>query len=87
MAEAKLNFDEANLDQTSDLFHLYDRLYQGMVQANDVDAPAFPSSEDLLVKDGDGNITFDADGNPVLDSAKKAQVDQILASYSDFLKM
>ena len=85
MAEAKLNFDEANLDQTSDLFHLYDRLYQGMVQANDVDAPAFPSSEDLLVKDGDGNITFDADGNPVLDSAKKAQVDQILASYSDIL--
>ena len=60
MAEAKLNFDESSLDQTSDLFHLYDRLYQGMVKANEVDAPAFPSSEDLLVKDSDGNITFDA---------------------------
>ncbi len=85
MAEAKLNFDEATLDQTSDLFHLYDRLYQGMVKANEVDAPAFPSSEDLLVKDSDGNITFDVNGNPVLDSAKQAQIDQISATYSDIL--
>lgn len=85
MAEAKLNFDETTLDQTSDLFHLYDRLYQGMVKANEVDAPTFPSSEDLLVKDSDGNITFDANGNPILDSAKQAQIDQISASYSDIL--
>ena len=85
MAEAKLNFDESSLDQTSDLFHLYDRLYQGMVKANEVDAPAFPSSEDLLVKDSDGNITFDAAGNPVLDSVKQAEIDQISASFSDIL--
>lgn len=85
MAEAKLNFDEGALDQTSDLFHLYDRLYQGMVKANEVDPPAFPSSEDLLVKDSNGEVAFDANGNPVIDSVKQAQIDQISSAYSDIL--
>lgn len=85
MAEAKLNFDEAALDKSSDLYHLYDRLYQGMQKANEVDAPAFPSADDLIVKDNDGNATFDANGNPILDSAKTAQIDQISADYSGIM--
>lgn len=85
MAQATLNFDEANLDHTSDLYHLYDRLYQGMVVANNVDAPVFPSADELLVHDANGNVTFDANGNPVIDSAKSAQIDQMAANYSDIL--
>lgn len=85
MAEAKLNFDETTLDKTSDLFHLYDRLYQGMVSANEIDAPAFPSSDDLLILDSDGNVTFDSDGNPILDATKQAMAEQMAADYSDIL--
>ena len=85
MAEATLNFDEATLDKTSDLYHLYDRLYQGMVKANEVDPPAFPSSDDLLVKDSNGQIAFDSDGNPIFDSVKTALVEQMSAAYSDIL--
>lgn len=85
MAEATLNFDEATLDTTSDVFHLYDRLYQGMVKANEVDPPAFPSSDDLLVKDSSGKVVFDSDGNPVFDSVKTALVEQMSAAYSDIL--
>lgn len=85
MAEAKLNFDEAALDKTGDLYQLYDRLYQGMVSANEVDAPAFPSSDDMLVLDKDGNATFDTDGNPILDSAKQEQAEKMAAEYSDIL--
>lgn len=85
MAEAKLNFDESTLDKSSDLYNLYDRLYQGMVSANEVDAPAFPSSDDLLVLDKDGNATFDTDGNPILDSAKQEQAEKMAAQYSDIL--
>lgn len=85
MAEAKLNFDESTLDKSSDLYSLYDRLYQGMMSANEVDAPAFPSSDDLLVLDKDGNATFDTDGNPILDSAKQKQAEKMAAQYSDIL--
>lgn len=85
MAEAQLNFDEAGLDKNSDLFHLYDRLYQGMVKANEIDPPEYPSSDDLVVKDSEGNITFDSNGNPVFDSAKQAEIGQISAAYSDIL--
>lgn len=85
MAEAKLNFDEATLDKQSDLFHLYDRLYQGMQSANEVDAPQFPGTEDLLVLDAQGNPTFDATGAPILDAAKQAQAEQQAAQYSDIL--
>lgn len=85
MAEAALNFDESTLDKSSDLYHLYDRLYQGMQKANEVDAPAFPSADDLLVKDRDGNATFDADGNPVIDADKSAQIDKIASDYSGIM--
>lgn len=85
MAEATLNFDETTLDTSSDLYHLYDRLYQGMVKANEVDPPAFPSSDDLLVKDSNGQIAFDSDGNPIFDSVKTALVEQMSAAYSDIL--
>lgn len=85
MAEATLNFDESTLDHSSDLYHLYDRLYQGMVKANAVDAPDFPSPEDLLVLDENGNATFDTDGNPVIDAGKKQHADEMAAEYSDIL--
>ena len=85
MAEAKLNFDEEKLDKDSALYGLYDRLYQGMAEANQVDAPSFPSFEDLLVKDDDGHIKFDENGNPLIDQDKKAQVDIISSQYSEIM--
>ncbi len=85
MADAQLNFNEEELDKKSDLFHLYDKLYQGMVKANEVDPPAFPSSEDLLVLDSEGNPVFDSNGEPVLDQEKKAEVDKVASGYSTAL--
>lgn len=41
MAEAKLNFNEEDLDRASSLYLLYKRLYHGMVSANEVDSPDF----------------------------------------------
>lgn len=85
MANAQLNFNEEELDKKSDLYHLYDRLYQGMVKANEIDPPTFPSSEDLLVLDDNGNPLFDSNGEPVLDQDKKAEVDKVSSSYSTIL--
>lgn len=85
MADAQLNFNEEELDKTSDLYHLYDRLYQGMTKANEVDPPVFPSSSDLLVLDSDGNPTFDSNGEPIIDLDKKAKVDQVALDYSTIL--
>lgn len=85
MADAQLNFNEEELDKKSDLYHLYDRLYQGMVKANEIDPPTFPSSEDLLVLDGNGNPVFDSNGEPVLDQDKKEEVDKAASNYSTIL--
>lgn len=85
MADAHLNFNEEELDKTSDLYHLYDRLYQGMVKANEVDPPSFPSSEDLLVLDSNGNPVFDSNGEPVINQDKKADVDNVASEYSTIL--
>lgn len=85
MADAQLNFNEEELDKKSDLYHLYDRLYQGMVKANEIDPPTFPSSEDLLVLDSNGNPVFDSNGEPVLDQDKKEEVDKVSSNYSTIL--
>lgn len=85
MADAQLNFNEEELDKTSDLYHLYDRLYQGMMKANEVDPPNFPSSEDLIVVDSEGNPIFDASGNPILDSDKQAEIGKISSDYGTIL--
>ena len=53
MAEAKLNFDESTLDTTSALYGLYSRLYEGMREANLVDAPDYITNPPL---DKDGQI-------------------------------
>lgn len=87
MAEAKLNFDEEALalDKTTPIYNLYDRLYKGMQTANEVDPPAFPSADDMLVKGSDGLPTFDSDGNPVIDSVKKKEIEKLSSAYSDIL--
>ncbi len=85
MADAQLNFNEAELDKKSDLYHLYDKLYQGMVKANEIVPPAFPSSEDMLVLDSDGNPVFDSNGEPVFDQDKKSEVDTVASNYSTIL--
>lgn len=51
MAEAKLNFNEEDLDQESSLYLLYKRLYHGMASANEVDSPDF--SVPPLTEDGE----------------------------------
>lgn len=55
------------------------------MKANEIDPPAFPSSEDLLVLDGEGNPVFDSNGEPVLDQEKKAEVDKVASGYSTIL--
>lgn len=55
MAEAKLNFNEESLDKKSSLYDLYSRFFQGMTEANKVDAPDYttdpPLKEDKSIDD------------------------------------
>lgn len=69
MAEAKLNFKEEELDKESSLYDLYSRFYQGMSEANMVDAPDY-SENPPLTEDGQ------------IDSAK---ISEELAEYSTIL--
>lgn len=85
MANAQLDFNEEQLDKTSDLYYLYDKLYQGMVKANEVDPPVFPSSDDLLVLDSNGNPVFDSNGEPVINQDKKAEIDKMSSNFSTIL--
>lgn len=85
MANAQLDFNEEQLDKTSDLYYLYDKLYQGMVKANEVDPPVFPSSDDLLVLDSNGNPVFDSNGEPVINQDKKAEIDKVSSNFSTIL--
>ncbi len=61
MAEAKLNFNEKALDEKSVLYDLYSRLYQGMDEANKVDAPDY-ASDPPLNEDGSINDAKIAEG-------------------------
>ena len=85
MANAQLDFNEEQLDKTSDLYYLYDKLYQGMVKANEVDPPVFPSSDALLVLDSNGNPVFDSNGEPVINQDKKAEIDKVSSNFSTIL--
>lgn len=85
MAKAKLNFDESALNHSSNLYCLYDKLYRGLASANETEAPDFPSAEDLLILDKDGNAIFDADGIPILDTSKQLQTEQMVSQYSTVL--
>lgn len=69
MAAAQLNFDPSQLDPTSVLYDLYTRLYNGMVAANQVDAPDFTVNPPT---DEDGEID-------------QAAISSQLASYSTIL--
>jgi hypothetical protein len=69
MAAAQLNFNEATLDQTSELYDLYSRLYQGMCDANQVDAPDYTVNPPLTPQ---GEID-------------QAAIAASLAAYSDIL--
>mgnify|MGYP006972486810 FL=1 len=61
MAEAKLNFNEDSLDKKSSLYDLYSRFYQGMTEANKVDAPDY-STNPPLNEDGSINNEKIAEG-------------------------
>ena len=69
MAEAKLNFDEDTLDKESGVYALYSRLYEGMRNANSVDAPSFTNDPPL---DEQGNID-------------NAAIAKLVEEYSDIL--
>lgn len=56
MAEAKLNFNEETLDKESSLYDLYSRFFQGMTEANKVDAPNYTEKPPL---NEDGSINND----------------------------
>lgn len=53
MAEAKLNFNEEELDKESGLYDLYSRFYEGMHEASQVEAPDYYTEPPL---DEDGEI-------------------------------
>lgn len=69
MAEAKLNFNEDTLSNNSGLYSLYNKLYEGMRLANEVDAPDYIDSPPTTE-------TGEIDSDAILES---------LASYSTIL--
>lgn len=69
MAAAALIFNEAELDQTTSLYDLYSRFYQGMRTANTVDTPDFTTNTPTLP-------------NGEVDTAT---INQQIANYSDIL--
>lgn len=69
MAAAALIFNEAELDQTTSLYDLYSRFYQGMRTANTVDTPDFTVNTPTLA-----NGEVDA-----------ATINQQIANYTDIL--
>lgn len=69
MAAAALIFNEAELDQTTSLYDLYSRFYQGMRTANMVDAPDFTTNTPTL-PNGEVDI---------------ATINKQIAAYSDIL--
>ena len=84
MSEAKLNPAIAELDPASDLYALYDKLYNGLNSASTVDPPAVP--EDVLMRDSQQHIKYDpVTGEPMLDSAKLAAITQSWKDYNEIL--
>jgi hypothetical protein len=53
MAEASLIFDEDSLDRGSVLYGLYNKFYEGTINANEVELPDFTENPPL---DGDGEV-------------------------------
>lgn len=81
MSEAKLNFNPDTLDHSSALYDLYSRLYQGMHDANEVDAPDFTSNPPYLTN-SDGSVKKDDLGVPQVDHGAIATQ---LSEFSDIL--
>ena len=76
MAEAKLNFNEESLDKKSSLYDLYSRFFQGMTEANKVDAPDYTENPPLN-EDGSINNEKIAEG--------LAEYSQILMKNSAYM--
>lgn len=76
MAEAKLNFNEETLDKKSSLYDLYSRFFQGMTEANKVDAPDY-TTDPPLNEDGSINNEKIAEG--------LAEYSQILMKNSAYM--
>lgn len=76
MAEAKLNFTEETLDKKSSLYDLYSRFFQGMTDANKVDAPDYTTNPPLN-EDGSINNEKIAEG--------LAEYSQILMKNSAYM--
>lgn len=76
MAEAKLNFDESQLDKSSGIYDLYSRLYEGMRVANTVDAPISPDNPPV---DSEGQIDVGSI------NTKLAEYSEILMKNSAYL--
>lgn len=81
MAQAVLNSAIESLDKTSTLYDLYTRFYDGMSQANKVDAPTCVTDPSYETNE-DGTTKTDEDGVPIVDEAK---ISEGLADYSDIL--
>lgn len=67
MAQATLNPAINGLDNTSTLYDLYTRFYDGMTKANSTDAPDFVA-DPIYEKNEDGTDKLDADGAKIVDT-------------------
>lgn len=82
MAQATLNPAIEGLDNTSTLYDLYTRLYDGITSANSVDTPSFVA-DPIYEKNEDGTDKLDKDGAKIVDTEAMAEK---MSEYSTILR-
>ena len=82
MAQATLNPAIEGLDNTSTLYDLYTRFYDGITSANSVDAPSFVA-DPIYEKNEDGTDKLDEDGAKIVDTEAMAEK---MSEYSTILR-
>ncbi len=81
MAQATLNPAIEGLNTSSALYNLYTKFYDGMTQANSVDAPSFVT-DPIYKKNEDGTDALDEDGARIVDVEAMAKQ---MTEYSTIL--
>lgn len=88
MAQATLNPAIEGLDNTSMLYDLYTRFYDGMTEANSTDTPEF-ISDPIYKKNEDGSDMLDGDNAKIVDTEamtkKMAEYSSILMKNSAYM--
>lgn len=82
MAQVTLNPAIEGLDNTSTLYDLYTRFYDGITSANSVDTPSFVA-DPIYEKNEDGTDKLDEDGAKIVDTEAMAEK---MSEYSTILR-